>query len=241
MTGRPSWLAAILIVVATNLVPLGLWYWNSRGEPVAVVDLTEREAWVDRGSEADGSVWLRLQHRHTDGAEPGAQWADSTRLVAAGFRPRQFSGEEEFLTLRRHPLRRPMWILLRVEEGSDGVTQGGDPFLSRLVPVAVGADPEALYRESGDRTTHIVLRGIVGLYADAYPQGDSVRTWTADLRAVMPTMLHLPKSLLPVLERLAPEGRSGEGARYLVRVTMGRLHLPKVTGVFPVGGVQGEQ
>lgn len=238
MTGRPSWVAAILIVVATNLVPLGLWYWNGTGEPVATVDLTEREAWLDRGGEADRSVRLRLQHRHWGGDEPGAQWADSTRLVAAGFRPRQFSGEEEFLTLRRHPLRRPLWVLLRMEEEPGAVVEDSDRFLPRLIPVAIGTDPEALYRESGDRTRHLVMRGTVGVYASARPPGDSLPTWTADLRGLTPHTLHVPRSLVPILERLAPEDRGGEVPRYLVRITMGRLHLPKVTGVFPVGSEQ---
>lgn len=236
MTGRPGWLAAVLLVVAANLVPLGLWYWNGRGEPMATVDLSERELWIQRGTEADHAVWLRLQARHWGGTEPGARWADSARLVTVGFRPRQFSGEEEFLTLRRHPLRRPAWVLLRMEEESTTVAGEVDGFLSRLVPVALGTDPEALYRESGDRTTHIVLRGVVGLHATPQPDGDSLPAWTADLRSLMPNTLHVPRSLLPVLERLAPEGRGAESPRYLVRVRMGRLHLPKVTGVFPVGG-----
>ncbi|HUG27117.1 MAG TPA: DUF4824 family protein [Gemmatimonadales bacterium] len=233
MTGRPGWLAAILIVVATNLVPLGLWYWNSRGEPVATVDLTEREAWVVRGGEADRSVRLSLQHRHWDGHEPGATWADSARLVAAGFRPRQFSGEEEFLTLRRHPLRRPLWVLLRMEEEPGALAADSDRFLPRLVPVAVGTDPEALYRESGDRSRHLVMRGVVGVYATARLPGDTLTTWSASLRGVTPNTLHVPRSLVPVLERLAPADRPGELPRYQVRITMGRLHLPKVTGVFP--------
>lgn len=236
MTGRPSWLAAILLVVATNLVPLGLWYWNGRGEPIATVDLSEREVWLDYGSETDRSVWLRIQYRYFGGSEPGARWADSTRLVAIGFRPRQFAGEEEFLTLRRPPLQRPAWVLLRLADDTEAMTEPGDTFLSRLVPVAVGTDPEALYRESGDRTTHLVMRGVVGLYASPVPEGDSLPSWTADLRSLMPNTLHVPKSLLPALERLAPQTRGGEAPRYLVRITMGRLHLPKVTGVFPVGG-----
>lgn len=238
MTGRPSWLAAILIVIATNLVPLALWYWNSRGEPVATADLTEREAWVERGGEADRSVRLTLQHRHWDGNEPGAMWADSVRLVAAGFRPRQFSGEEEFLTLRRHPLRRPLWVLLRMEEEPGAMATDDERYLPRLVPVAVGTDPEALYRESGDRTRHLVMRGTVGLYTTARPPGDSLPTWSASLRGVTPSTLHVPRSLVPVLERLAPADRPGELPRYQVRITMGRLHLPRVTGVFPAGSEQ---
>ncbi len=235
MTGRPSWLAAIIIVIATNLVPLGLWFWNSRGDPVATADLTEREAWVERGGEADKSIRISLQHRHWDGNEPGAMWADSTRLVAAGFRPRQFSGEEEFLTLRRHPMRRPLWVLLRVEEETGVLVEDADRYLPRLVPVAVGTDPEALYRESGDRTRHLVMRGTVAVYATARPPGDSLPTWSATLHGVTPNTLHVPRSLVPVLERLAPADRPGEQPRYQVRITMGRLHLPKVTGVFPAG------
>lgn len=234
MTGRPGWLAAILLVVATNLVPLGLWYWNSRGEPVATADLTEREASVERGAEADQSIRLRLQHRHEDGHEPGAVWADSARLVAVGFRPRQFSGEEEFLTLRRHPLRRPVWVLLRMEEEPGPMmVEDANRFLPRLVPVAVGTDPEALYRESGDRSRHLVMRGTVGVYTTTRPPGDSLPTWNASLRGVTPNTLHVPRSLVPVLERLAPADRPGDQPRYQVRITMGRLHLPRVTGVFP--------
>ena len=234
MTGRPGWLAAILLVVATNLVPLGLWYWNSRGEPVATADLTEREASVERGAEADQSIRLRLQHRHWDGHEPGAIWADSARLVAVGFRPRQFSGEEEFLTLRRHPLRRPVWVLLRMEEEPGSMmVEDANRFLPRLVPVAVGTDPEALYRESGDRSRHLVMRGTVGVYTTTRPPGDSLPTWNASLRGVTPNTLHVPRSLVPALERLAPADRPGDQPRYQVRITMGRLHLPRVTGVFP--------
>jgi hypothetical protein len=53
---------------------------------------------------------------------------------------------------------------------------------------------------------------------------------------VSPTTLHVPKSLVPILERLAPMDRPSGTPRYQVRISMGRLHLPRVTGVVPGPG-----
>ena len=82
------------------------------------------------------------------------------------------------------------------------------------------------------------MRGTVGVYTTTRPPGDSLPTWNASLRGVTPNTLHVPRSLVPVLERLAPADRPGDQPRYQVRITMGRLHLPRVTGVFPAGSEQ---
>lgn len=236
MSARPGWLSSALLIGAANLLPLAGWWWNRSGEPEAAVELSEHDAYVVRGGDEDSSVRLRLSL-----AEPWPPGPDSSDMVAIGFDADLLAvGFDQPLPPRR-PSRRPAWVLLRVEEPQSL----GDPtdrgMLSGLRPVAVGTSPGELYRRSGDRGRHIVMRGVVGLSrVPMSPEpidGTGLHaTWSARVDLVSPATLHVPKSLVPILERLAPVDRPSGTPRYRVRVSMGRLHLPRVTGVEPVPG-----
>jgi hypothetical protein len=160
------------------------------------------------------------------------EWADSASLAAVGFEDERLTTGGSVELAPRHPTRRPVWVLLRV------VTGEAPEVGSQLEPVAIGPDPGLLYRRATDRTDHLVLRGVVRVTRQMLPvdslTGESPgETWSAGLDFVTPGTLHVPRSLVPVLNGLAPDGdRPGE-SRYLVRVDMGRLHLPRVTGIFP--------
>lgn len=235
MSGRPGVWAAVLLVAAANTVPLAGWWWNRTGEPEAAIELTERETFVLRGGEQNTSTRLLLRLGDASRAEDGRRWIDSAALVALGFEPERVSESPPDALSARAPIRRPAWILLRVE---DTPMAASAIEVSRLEPVAVGANPGELYRLSGDRGSHIVMKGVVGVRRGPrprLPEGGPAggETWYASVDLVSPRSLHVPRSLVPVLNRLAPPAVGADTSRYLIRLTMGRLHWPRVTGVFP--------
>lgn len=236
MSVRPGWLSSVLLVVAANLIPLAGWWWNRTGEPEAAVDLSESEAMVIRGGEDNSSVRLSLQM-----GEPWLRGLDSADLVAVGFDADLLATGEMLPLPPRRPARRPAWILLRVGVPVPVADTGWEGLRSRLHPVAVGKSPGELYRRSGDRGGHIVMRGIVRLHrmpvaADSTTGTPERETWFASVDMVTPSTLHVPKSLVSVLDRLAPSDRPGVAPRYQVRLSMGRLQMPRVTGMFPATG-----
>lgn len=239
MTGRPGWLVAVFLAGGVNALCLGAWYGNRAGTPAATVDLTEREVGLVRAGEENGLLRLNLQFHDPGGPGPASPWADSASLVALGFDPEALSTGHAVELRRGLPQRRPGWVLLRFDP--EAAPEAGEPDLarSRLVPVAVGADPQALLRTADDPADHLVLRGVVGIsrYAAAPDSASGMtpgETWAASIHLVTPRFLHVPRSLVPVLDRLAPVARPSEAPRYLVRVSTGRFQLPWVTGVFPV-------
>lgn len=236
MTRRTGWWPAFLVVLATNAFAMGLWYWNRSVPGGVVVELAEGQAWVSYGGPEEEVLQLNLNHRPVMPPPEERLWADSTRLVDLGFSPWQFAAPEAgVLNPRRRPLRRPAWVLLAVEPVGMP-PDAGLPRRHALIPVAVGADPEALYRESGDRARHLVLRGVVALRTGAAPATDSLRAWHADLDLVTPARLHVPQSLVPVLRELSRGMEPASGARFTIRLRTGRLHLPWVVGVVPGSG-----
>lgn len=238
MTGRPGWLWGVLVVAVTNLAALGSWAWNRQGEATWVAELTAPQAQIRRGDPDQSTVELQLLFLRGWPERAPASWADSTRLIQLGFKPRQFAVEDEgFLGPRRHPRRRPAWVLLALEPPLEPVVDTLSRIASReLLPVAFGTDPEVLYRESGDRSQHLVVRGVIALRTGGRPLDDTTRTWHADLDIITPEMLHVPKSLVPVLDELAPAGSFTGEVRYRIRVATGRMYLPWVVGVLPGGG-----
>lgn len=233
MTRRPGWWPAVILVLVANAMALGLWYWNRSVAGGVVVELAEPLAWVSYGGPEEEVLQLNLSYQRTT-PEPGREgWADSTRLLGLGFAPWQFAEPENDIPFpRRHPLRRPAWVLLTVDTLLMP-EQSGPAGTRQLIPVAVGDDPEALYRESGDRARHLVLRGVVALRPVAVPAGDTLRTWRVDLDIVTPARLHVPQSLVPVLRELSGGEPGLDASRFTVRLRMGRLHLPWVVGVVP--------
>lgn len=238
MTGRPGWLWAALVIAATNLVALGSWTWDRQGESDRVVELTAQQAQVWRGDPDESTVELQLRFLRGWPDQVPPAWADSARLLQLGFKPRQFASEDEgFLGPRRHPQRRLAWVLLAIEPPPEMVVDTvPHPVFRELLPVALGTDPEVLYRESGDRSQHLVVRGVIALRTAGRPLNDTARTWHADLDIVTPEILHVPKSLVPVLDELAPAGSLTGEPRYRIRVATGRMYLPRVIGVLPGGG-----
>lgn len=232
MTQRPGLLPAVLLIAVTNLAPLAGWWWNRSGTPLATVDLSEREAAVRHGNDENSSVWLQLIWGESWNPALQPAWADSASLARLGFEPARLgTGEVEQLASWR-PRRRPAWVLLRVDEGV--VIEAG----SRLVPVAVGREPGALYRMSGDRNTHLVVRGVVRVGRQMLPvdslTGESAgESWSAAVDYVTPSTLHVPRSLVTALEELASGATGTAEPRYMVRVGVGRFYLPRVSAVFP--------
>ncbi len=233
MSPRPGVSYAVVLVLVANLAPLAGWWWNRMGAPRATVELSEREVGVRWGNDEDTSVWLELWR--ADAWEPRVDpaWADSAALVGLGFEAARLStGEAERLAAWR-PARRPAWVLLRLEAAEASPMEG-----SRLVPVAVGTDPGALYRQANDPALHLVARGVVRvgrapLPADSVSGLGDAESWTASLDLITPARIHVPRSLIPALEDLAAGTPEAGAPRFEVRLHLGRLHLPWITAVFP--------
>lgn len=241
MTGRPGWFSAVLVVLAANLLPLAGWWWSRGGEPAATIEVTEDEAALIRGGEENSAVRLGLVVARGD--EPGSSegWADLASLQALGFEAEQLQEGDEVRPSPTRPRRRPAWVLLAIGgmAATDSLPEA-DAGWRGLRPVAVGTDPEALYRRSGDRGRHLVMRGLVRVDRRV-PPADPItgivppEEAVAVLDLVTPATLHVPRSLLPVLERLAPTGAERVGGpRYVARIAIGRLHLPRVIGILPI-------
>jgi len=239
MSERPRWSTTALLVLVVNAACLGVGVWNRRGDPATTVELTERELGLVRAGEENGLLRLNLQYHDPGGIGRASSWADSASLAALGFDPDRVSTGHEVALPRGRPHRRPAWVLLRLDPSSDPMpADEADYGRSRLVPVAVGTNPRALLRGTDQSATYLVLRGVVGVSRfvappDSITGGSPGETWAASLDLVTPRFLHVPRSLVPVLDRLAPGARPSESPRYLVRVATGRLGMPWVVGIFP--------
>jgi Domain of unknown function (DUF4824) len=81
---RAGFPLALALVVVTNAVALGGVLGNRRGEPDAVVTLTERELTIGYVGEEDTGLALHLDwNQRWDGSDPG--WLDRGKLESLGF------------------------------------------------------------------------------------------------------------------------------------------------------------
>lgn len=237
-------LAGIALILLTNAAILAGVAWNRRGEPDAVVTLTERELHLpwNAGDEDDTGLVLRLDWNPRNMAGPGLPVPlPAATLRELGFRRSPPPG-------RSQPPR-SAWVVLEMEgeawrrwlaerrrldgeqrrkaEESDCAAGGLDEQMevreSRLVVVDAGPDREALRRRHPDRRRFVIVPGVVG------PDGV--------VSELGPESIHVPLRLRPVLDefvkaelvkrhRIAGAEDAPRAPRYKMDVAFGRRGEP---------------
>lgn len=175
-------LAGLVLILLANAAILAGVAWNRRGEPDAVLTLTERELQLpwNAGDEDNTGLVLRLEWnpRGIAGqALPAALPAATLREL--GFRPSRLPGRSQpprtawvVLEMEGEAWRR--WLAQRrrmaAEQGAKAEESGCPPGHeleqmeireSRLVLVDAGLDREALRRRHPDRGRSIIVPGVV--------------------------------------------------------------------------------
>jgi hypothetical protein len=236
---RGFWIAAG-IVAASNLALLGGAAANRRGEPGAVLVLSERELELPPLAAENTALALRL--RWTDPADVpigragqpsapvvqtarGAAWFDRSKLEEVGFDCRLPLNEENLARYRATPPRRVYAVLEHdgpAWQGFERALAAGEDARprSRLVVVDAGLDRAALRARWPDRTRAVVVPATATLVVDTGPDGRlSLR---GRVVAVHPSQLNVPRPLNQVLAPLQRRPSDPERARYRVTVRWGR-------------------
>jgi hypothetical protein len=237
-------LAGIALILLTNAAILAGVAWNRRGEPDAVVTLTERELQLpwEAGDEEDTGLLLRLEWNPRDVAGPGLpEPLPAATRRELGFRRSPPPG-------RLQPAR-SAWVVLEMEgeawrrwlaerrrldeeqrrkaEESDCPSASALEQMgmreSRLVVVDAGLDREALRRRHPDRRRFVIVPGVVG------PDGVVSELGLESI--------HVPLRLRPVLDeivtgelvrrhRIAGAEDAPRPPRYRMDVAFGRRGEP---------------
>jgi hypothetical protein len=242
-------LAGLVLILLTNAAVIAGVAWNRRGEPDAVVTLTERELQLpwSAGDEDDTGLILRLEWNPRDAASDATPQAlPATTLRELGFRLSPPPG--------RHQPPRAAWVVLEMEgeawqrwlakrrreaedqkraaEESDCPSSGDFEQMqmreSRLVLVDAGLDREALRRRHPDRGRFVIVPGVVG------PDGVVSELGLESI--------HVPRRLRPVLDeivtaelvrryRIAGAEDGPRPPRYRMNVAFGRRGEPWLVSV----------
>lgn len=242
---RALWLGLGLILLSNAVILGGAWY-NRSGEPLAQLQLSERElrrsyGWLHGGD--DDSVRLQLVWRYPHPAYDEA-WLDDAKLLQLGFDPKHLERGSS----------RPVWLALelngsayrkhldkarvRLSEAEAALAQRTDDErllqqrdqlrldlkrekeeASRLLVVDVGLDAEALRRQWPDRQKHLLLPARLTPYARGALPGYYARIDLDNDFISIP----LPyRELLREWQQPSP---------VQVEVAFGQRHEPWVTGV----------
>lgn len=245
MTKLRGLLAGLVLIVLANAAVLAGVAWNRRGEPEAVVTLTERELqipWDAEADEDDTGLILRLEWnpRWTAGsATPAA--LPATTLRELGFRLAPPPGRTEpprtaWVVLEMEGEAWQRWLAKRRREEDERRRKAGPGDCppvsdfeqmevrgSRLILVDAGLDREALRRRHPDRSRSLIVPGVV--------QADGV---VSELQL---ESIHVPLRLRPVLDevvkaeevrrhRIAGAEDGPRPPRYRANVAFGRRGEP---------------
>jgi hypothetical protein len=228
-----------VIVLVTVAAFVGQAARNRAGEPRLTITLTERELRLDRwgaaGDEAV-SVNLRFDVAHRTDPLDARNWISDMRLREIGFDLDVPAGAPAAAEFYDHVPPRRAWVVLEYDGPAWRALQrrralspdGSSRFdsSSRLVPVDVGADPEALARR---HPGHLVLPAIIGVAYLPPAQGGPLVYGV--LYRLVPAELSVPRQLRAVFTGL--DARSGDASpepRYEVDIAIGQLGLPYVRG-----------
>lgn len=195
---RPLWLGLGLILASNAVALAGVWY-NRSGEPLAQLQLSERELNVATDALLNGQensvLRLRLSWRHA-GEGSSLPWLDTAKLRELGFAPEQLDQRGE----------RPVWVVLeldgpayrqRVASAQAALAGAAEALLqrpddealqrqhdeskrnldyesrvaSRLLLVDAGLDPEALRQAWPDRQRQVILASRFSPYLQGHQAG----------------------------------------------------------------------
>ena len=228
------WLAAAL-VVGSNLAAWGVAALNRRGEPEAVLVLTEREWRLPARQAENTALTLSLvvepsRQGREELRAPG--WFGRAKLEAVGFdcsRPVSAEHAEYYRT-------RPPRAAFAALEYGEGMSLD-----SHLVPIDVGNDPAALRARHPDRRrVAIVEATCVMRYVSTPGQPPFLM---GRVTSVLPPEIHVPREWRGLLEGLRPEqGRvrawpPPREPRFRATIAWGKRLEPWITNVelLPVG------
>ena len=250
MSRKGLWIAAVVVIAcnAFTLTSAGL---NRKGEPEAVLDLTERELRLPQ-READNTAmalqleWTDLQPRYP--AETVPSWFDQAKLASLGFDTSLPVTRENAAHYRGMAPRSVYAVLENDGEAwrryMDGLAAPEEKDAAsrrpRLVLIDVGTDAAALRGRHPDRRRTVIVPATAGLNFVQPRTGDPFLK--GRVNAAYPIEMNVPRELRPVLESLSPrtmsagDRRSGEidpvgEPRYRVTVKWGRSLEPWIAGV----------
>jgi Domain of unknown function (DUF4824) len=251
----------VALVVVANSVILWSVYDNRRGEPDAVVTLTEREwslASVSERNSARELNWTTARYAYWQ----GTPWLDAAKLAALGFDtsmplsaekadafygqqlpPRvfavfEFDGDswQKALEERRNaaadqPQRDANLARATADQVESERIRG-----ARLVPVDAGLDPDALRRAYPDRSRFIIVPAVVNIHVGfgrRTPPAAAPRVLGGSVRAVTTTLV-VPREFRAALERAESRPSDRGAPRYSVTIAYGHRHEPWIVAIQPI-------
>jgi hypothetical protein len=251
----------VAIVAAANAVILWSVYDNRRGEPDAVVTLTEREwplASVSERNTARELNWTTARYEYWQ----SAPWLDAAKLAALGFdtsMPPSVEKADVFYSRQLSPrvfavyeFDGDAWLkALDERRNAAADQQQRDPNLaratseqveserirgSRLVPIDAGLDPDELRRAYPDRSRFIVVPAVVHIqvsFGRRTPTAIAPRVLGGSVRAVTTTLV-VPREFRAALERADTRPSDRGAPRYSVTIAYGRRHEPRIVAIQPI-------
>jgi len=251
----------VAIVVVANSVILWSVYDYRRGEPDAIVTLTEREwpsASVSERNTARELHWTAARFAYWQ----GLPWLDSAKLAALGFdtsMPPSAEKAEAFYSRQLSPRAFAVFEFdgdawqkgLDERRTAAADSQVRDPNLaratahqieserisgSRLVPIDAGLDPDALRRAYPDRSRFIIVPAVVNIhvgFGPRTPPAIAPRVLAGSVRAVTTTLV-VPREFRAALERAESRPSDSGAPRYNVTIAYGRRHEPSIVALQPI-------
>jgi hypothetical protein len=238
------WLAAALVVLS-NLAAWRVAALNRRGEPEAVLVLTERELRLPARQAENTALRLSLVFEpprpRSDGGprEPG--WFDRAKLQSIGFDCRRPVTEENADYYRTRPPR-ATYAALELEGAlwrnqlEQAPQTPRDPLLdSHLVPIDVDNDPAALRARHPDTRAVAVVEATAALrYVGNAGQPPFLM---GRVTSVLPPEINVPREWRGALEGLQSDDQPGvwpppqREPRFRARIAWGKRLEPWMTNV----------
>jgi len=249
MGRKGLWIAAVVVIVS-NAYTLGSAGFNRRGEPEAVLTLTERELRLAPRETDNTAMILQLAwiDPSQDDRTPG--WFDAAKLASIGFDCRLPVTAENVAHYRAMPPRATFAVLeyegeawQRYVNGSPGQAEQASAIgWARLVLIDVGLDAAALRARHPDFRRVVIVPASAGLAV--VQEAGQPPFLRGRVNNVNPEELNVPRELRPVLESMPgrtltvfdPRLRRNSQAlagepRYRVTVKWGRSLEPWIENV----------
>jgi hypothetical protein len=255
MTRKRLWVAAVVVIVS-NLYALGSAGVNRRGQPDAVLELTERELRLAPRKAENTAMTLRLAWTDPAPGEQEPGWFDAAKLTSIGFDCRVPVTAENAAHYRAMPPRSTYAALeygghawqrcLDALPAADRELGGRRP---RLVLIDVSNDDDALRARYPDRRQTVIVSATARL---AFVQsGTRPPFLNGRVTLVYPEELSVPRELRTAIESMPARssvafdpryGRSGQALadepRYRVTVKWGRSLEPWIESVHAIDGTR---
>ncbi|HUE88868.1 MAG TPA: DUF4824 family protein [Vicinamibacterales bacterium] len=228
-----------LLVIVTVAVFIAVAGWNQSGEPQVVLVLTERElplVYQNAAPGDDPGARLRIAYESRHDPLDARNWLPHSRLREIGFPFNVPVGSPQAGDAYDRVPPRLAWVVFEYEGPEwrdierrralvESPRMPAAAMRSRLVPVDVGLDVDALLRRYPDG--HLIQRGVIGVsYVSAEAGGPMLH---GVLRDVVPSALAVPYAFRPLVAGLTPDdGRGRVEPRYEAELVLGALGLPYI-------------